>query len=77
MNRRPPADRSRLSRRSLLALAGAGVALMSAAAVWRGRQPYAEAARPFDPAAVPVVDHDGWIVTPHDKAALARQRRTP
>ena len=60
-----------LSRRSLLAIAGSGVALVSAA-VWRRREPGAEAARPVEPPAVPVVDHDGWMVTPEDKQALTK-----
>ena len=67
----------RLSRRSLFALAGSGAAIVSIAAVWRRRPGGAAAARPVAPPAEPVVDHDGWIVTPEDKQALSRPRETP
>jgi hypothetical protein len=69
-------NRPSLSRRSLFALAGSGVALVSAAAVWR-RAADADAGRPLEPPADPVVDHDGWIVTLADKEALAARRQTP
>lgn len=72
----PAASRWAVSRRSLLAIAGSGVALVSAALVLRRTEPGAEAARPIDPAVAPVVDHDGWIVTPEDKQALARAADT-
>jgi hypothetical protein len=66
----------RVSRRSLFALAGSGVAFVSAAVVWRGRERGADAARSAAPP-LPVVDHDGWIVTPEDKQALASRGETP
>lgn len=66
--------RPRLSRRSLLAIAGSGLALVSAAAVWRRREPDAEAARPTAPPPAPVVDYAGWIVTPDEKRDLAQRR---
>jgi hypothetical protein len=72
MTSRPDSSRRGLSRRSLIAIAGSGVALVSAAAVWRRREPGAEAGRPVEPPLAPVVDHDGWIVTPEDKRALAQ-----
>ena len=72
----PAAPRWGVSRRSLLAVAGSGVALVSAALVLRRTEPGAEAARPADPAAAPVVDHDGWIVTLEDKQALVRAAGT-
>ena len=65
-----------LSRRSLFAIAASGVALVSAAAIWRRREPDAEAARPVEPVPAQVVDHDGWIVTPDEKRALAQRRRS-
>jgi hypothetical protein len=70
------ATRRGVSRRSLLAIAGTGVALVSTAVLLRRTEPGAEAARPVDPAAAPVVDHDGWIVTLEDKQALVRSADT-
>jgi hypothetical protein len=63
-----------LSRRSWFVLAGSGTALAALATVWRRRDAAAEAAPPADPQAR-LVDHDGWIVTPEDRQALAA--RTP
>ena len=59
-----------VSRRSWFALAGSGVALASLTAIWRRRDAAVEAALPADPQAR-LVDHDGWIVTPQDRQALA------
>lgn len=77
MTSRQGSSRPGLSRRALIAIAGSGVALVSAAAVWRRREPDAEDARPVEPPPAPVVDHEGWIVTPADKRALAQRRQTP
>jgi hypothetical protein len=68
-------SRARVSRRSLFALAGSGAALLSLFAFWRPRESGVEAAR-AEPAAPPLVDHDGWILTPEDKQALTPARQT-
>jgi hypothetical protein len=69
-------ERPGLSRRALFALAGGGAALVSVLAVWRRREPPAEAGRPAEPAVERLVDYDGWIVTPADKQALSHSRET-
>jgi hypothetical protein len=61
-----------ISRRALFALAGAGAALASVAALWRPRSPGAEAATPIrEDAPIAYADYQGWMVTPAEKASLA------
>jgi hypothetical protein len=62
----------RVSRRAIFGIAGTGVALASIATLWRSRGSGAEAAPP-GPQDGPIAyaDHEGWMVTPEEKASLA------
>ena len=61
-----------VSRRAIFGIAGAGVALASMATLWRSRGSGAEAAPPTSQdAPIGYADHEGWMVTPAEKASLA------
>jgi hypothetical protein len=69
---RAPTRSDGVSRRAIFGIAGAGVALASMATLWRSRGSGAEAAPP-GPQDVPIgyADHEGWMLTPAEKASLA------
>ena len=61
-----------VSRRAIFGIAGAGVAVASMATLWRSRGSGAEAAPPSpQDAPIAYADHEGWMVTPEEKASLA------
>jgi hypothetical protein len=59
-----------VSRRAIFGIAGAGVALASMASLWRSRGSGAEAALGPQEAPIGYADHEGWMVTPAEKASL-------
>jgi hypothetical protein len=67
-----PKPSATMTRRAVFVAAGAGVALASMASLWRARSSGAEAAPP-SPQQAPIAyaDHEGWMVTPAEKATLA------
>ena len=69
---REPKPSGGLSRRAIFGVAGAGVVLASMATLWRSRGAWAEAAPPNrQDAPIAYADHEGWMVTPEEKASLA------
>ena len=62
---------SGISRRALFSVIGSGAIAASVAALWRRRTPAAEAAPPRYGVVIAYADHDGWMVTPAEKARLA------